>query len=104
MEVHRVLGHFQAEDAEQELGFFVEGAEVLQYVGVEGGAIGAHLQITAQLEAPPPTTPVRGQRSREGEHTNLADIRHLSRFVVRFHVVQEGGLILKGPLTYTTHA
>lgn len=53
VEVHRVLGHFQAEDAEQELGFFVEGAEVLQYVGVEGGAIGAHLQITAQLEITP---------------------------------------------------
>lgn len=102
MEVHRVLGHFQAEDAEQELGFFVEGAEVLQYVGVEGGAIGAHLQITAQLEVTPSNH--ARQRSREGEHTNLADIRHLSRFVVRFHVVQEGGLILKGPLTYTTHA
>lgn len=70
-----VSGHLQAENTQQEAGVSVEAGKVLENIRVEGRAIGAH----------------------------LADVGHLSRFVVGLHVVQEGRLILKCPLTYTTH-
>lgn len=34
---------------------------------------------------------------------HLADVRHLAGFVVGLHVVEEGWLIFKGPLTDTAH-
>lgn len=34
---------------------------------------------------------------------HLADVRHLPGLVIGLHVVEEGWLVLKGPLTDTAH-
>ena len=47
---HRVPVHLQAEDAQQEARVCVEAGKVAQDVQVEGGAKGAHLQVTLGSE------------------------------------------------------
>lgn len=95
-----VPGNLQAEDAQQEAGLSVEAGEVLQDVRVEGRAIRTHLPVTPELTRP------NEDRCRQGRvtgGTHLADVGHLPGFVIGLHVVQEGRLVLKGPLTDTTH-
>lgn len=98
--VGRVSGNLQAEDTQQEARVSVEAGKVLQDIRVEGRAIRTHLQVTPESARPEDTHPLRsGVRGQ----THLADVRHLSWFVVGLHVVEEGRLVLKRPLTDTTH-
>lgn len=62
---HRVPGHLQAEDTQQEAGVRVDAGKVSKDVQVEGGAKQTHLQITPASEGQFPRW-ARGSRTRGG--------------------------------------